>query len=202
MILPDDPRHGTTRGYHAGCHEACCRAAMARYEKASRLARLRGGRSVSALGAQRRLQALMRLGWSSNAIAVAADLPHRNHVWRIVNGQNGKPTTWLQLSTDRWVRDVYDRLSMEIPSGPYANRTRLFAERNGWPPPLAWVDIDDPNERPVIGRDSARYRAEDLTAEWDHLRQSGTSMEMAARQLGVTVGAIERAIKRAEERAA
>lgn len=148
-MSPDDPRHGSTRGYHAGCHEECCRRAMARYEKAGRLARLNGGLAVPALGAQRRLQALMRLGWSSHAIAVEAGLPHRNHVWRIINGQKGRPTVWVQRSTDQWVREVYERLSMRLPTTHYVGRTRAHAERMGWPPPLAWDDIDDPDERPA-----------------------------------------------------
>lgn len=90
----------------------------------------------------------MRLGWSSHAIAVEAGLAHRNHVWRIINGQKGKPTVWIQQATDQWVRDVYDRLSMTLPTTHFANRTRAHAEKMGWPPPLAWDDIDDPNERP------------------------------------------------------
>lgn len=150
MIGPDDPRHGTTKGFHAGCRELCCRRALARDEKARRLERLRGGRAVPAIGAKRRLQALMRLGWSSHRIAVEAGLPHRNHVWRIVHGQKGRPTVWIQKSTDKWVRDVYDRLSMTIPTGRYVNRTRMYAERQGWLPPLAWTNIDDPNERPEL----------------------------------------------------
>jgi hypothetical protein len=149
-MAPDDPRHGTTRGYHAGCKEPCCRRAMARYEKAGRLARLNGGLAVPAIGAQRRLQALMRLGWSSHRIAAEAGLSHRNHVWRIVNGQNGKPTKWLQRSTHEWVCRVYDKLSMRVPEGAYAERTRRHAERQGWAPPLAWDEgsIDDPAATP------------------------------------------------------
>lgn len=149
-VLPDDPRHGTTKGYHAGCHEACCRSAMARYEKAGRLARLNGGLAVPALGAKRRLQALLRLGWSSHRIAAEAGLSHRNHVWRILNGQKGKPTVWIQRDTDKWVREVYDRLSMQIPEGRYVARTRAYAERMGYLPPLAWIDIDDPDEHPEL----------------------------------------------------
>ena len=149
----DDPRHGTTRGFHAGCREMCCRRAIARYEKAGRLARLNGGRAVPALGAQRRLQALMALGWSSHRIATIAGLPHRNHVWRILNGQQGKPTVWIQRSTHAWVCRVYDELSMTVPTGRYVARTKAYAERMGYLPPLAWDDIDDPHERPRKGSD-------------------------------------------------
>jgi hypothetical protein len=157
MIEPSDPRHGTTKGFHAGCREQCCKRALARDEKARRLDRLRGGRAVPAIGAQRRLQALMRLGWSSHRIAKEAGLPHRNHVWRIINGQKGRPTGWIRRDTDAWVREVYDRLSMKIPTGHYVNRTRAYAERAGWAPPLAWDEgaIDDPDARPHTGSNKA-----------------------------------------------
>lgn len=193
-MSPQDERHGTTRGYHAGCRDACCRAAMARYEKAGRLARLRGGKAVPALGAQRRLQALMALGWSSHSIAVAAGVPHRNHVWRIIHGQKGKPTRWIQRSTHEWVCRVYDDLSMKLPDGRYVARTRAYASRNSWPPPLCWDDIDDPNEQPRGIRTNDRR---DLLADWADLRAAGESIEHAAARLGVTVGAIERAEFRA-----
>lgn len=164
-MTPDDPRHGTTRGYHAGCHDLCCRRAMARYEKAGRLARLRGGRAVPAQGAQRRLQALMAIGWSSNAIAERAGLAHRNHVWRIVNGQKGKPTVWIRKDTDEWVRRIYDELSMVVPEGRYVARTKAHAAKKGWAPPLAWNDIDtDDNPRGVGWKprvEGDRYRGHD-----------------------------------------
>lgn len=169
---------------------------MARYEKAGRLARLRGGRAVPALGAQRRLQALMRLGWSSHRIATEAGLPHRNHVWRILHGQKGKPTTWIQRSTDEWVREVYDRLSMTVPEGRYVARTRAYAERMGWPPPLAWDDIDNDQEPRGVGVNGPQYASADLLAEWDHFRAAGESIHACAKSLGVTVGAIEKAVER------
>lgn len=155
-MSPDDQRHGSMKGFYAGCRDACCRRARARYEKEGRLARLSGGRAVPALGAQRRMQALMRLGWSSDRIAAAAGLPHRNHVLRIINGQKGKPTSWITRRTNEWVSDVYDQLSMKIPTGPLVGRTRAHAERLGYLPPLMWDNIDDPDERPHKGTDHRR----------------------------------------------
>lgn len=148
-MLPDDPRHGTTRGYHAGCREACCRAAIARYEKAGRLARLSGGRAVPALGAQRRIQALLCLGWTSTDIAHAAGWGNRNYVLRVLKGQKGKPTTWLEQKTHDTIARVYDDLSMRLPERtPQRARTQSIARRKGFVPPLAWDCIDDPGETP------------------------------------------------------
>lgn len=148
-MTPDDPRHGTPRGHYAGCREACCRAARCRYEKAGRLDRLRGGRAIPALGYQRRIKALMALGWSYQALADAAGWAHRNHVRRVVEGQKGKPTRYLERATASTIGEVFERLCMTVPQGPYAKRTRMLAARKGYLPPLAWDDIDDPNERPA-----------------------------------------------------
>ena len=90
----------------------------------------------------------MRLGWTSQDIADAAGWNHRNAVLRILNGQKGKPCTWLERETNDRITAVYERLSMRIPTGPYRDRGRRQAERKGWPPPLAWDDIDNPNESP------------------------------------------------------
>ena len=83
-----------------------------------------------------------------------------------------------------------------------ADSQRKIARGRGWLSPLAWDNIDDPNERPTATRDHSHYRAAELLSEWDHLRRSGESIEQAARQLGVTVGAIEKAIERAGRDAA
>jgi hypothetical protein len=152
-MTPNDPRHGTTRGFHAGCREPCCKRASARYEKKRRLDRLRGGRQVPAIGAQRRIHALMRLGWTSTDIAEAAGMGRRESVLRIVNGQKGKPTTWIERKTHAAITDVYERLSMRLPDpAPHRARTRAIAERKGFAPPLAWDDIDDPDEQPATRR--------------------------------------------------
>lgn len=191
MLPPDDPRHGTTRGYHAGCHEACCRAAIARYEKEGRLARLRGGRAVPALGAQRRLQALMRLGWTSQDIADAAGWANRNHVLRILNGQKGKPTRWLERGTDTIARRVYTELCMTVPERTgYRIRTIKHAERNGWAPPLAWNDIDNPGEKPTGYTTPALDLATTRVADLEHLAHMGDNLEGACTALGLSVNTL------------
>lgn len=151
MLPNNDARHGTTRGFHAGCRCAPCRRARSRYEKESRLIRIQGGRrSVPAIGAQRRIQGLMRLGWSSTDIAKAAGWSNRNYVLRVINGQKGKPTTWLEARTDNTIREVFERMAMKLPEmTPIRARTRSLAAKKGYLPPLAWDDIDNPNERPV-----------------------------------------------------
>lgn len=142
-MSPNDPRHGTTAGYHAGCRDLCCRHAIARYEKGRRLTTLNGGRAVPALGSQRRIQALMCLGWTSTEIAAEAGYAHRNYVLRVLHGQKGKPASWLERKTADRITAAYETLAMRVPStGPNRDRTRSHALRSGYAPPLAWDDID------------------------------------------------------------
>lgn len=125
---------------------------MARYEKGRRLTALGGGRAVPAIGSQRRIWALMCLGWTCGDIANAAGWSHRNRVLRIVNGQKGKPTTWLERRTAEAISRAYETLSMTTPELTAGrSRIKIHAARHGYAPPLAWDDIDNPEERPRRG---------------------------------------------------
>lgn len=151
-IRPDDPRHGKTNGFHAGCRESCCRAAIAKYEKATKYRRHTGiAWAIPALGVQRRIQALMCLGWTSTDIANECGLGNRNGVLRVLHGQKGKPCRWVERKTYRRFAEVYERLSMTLPDPtPPRARTKSIAARRGYMPPLAWDDIDtdlEPNAR-------------------------------------------------------
>lgn len=186
----DDPRHGTTRGFHAGCLNPCCRRAIARYQKGIRYNKVAGRRySVPAIGAQRRIQALMALGWTGNDIAAAAGLPHRNYVRRILVGQKGKPCTWLERKTHDTIARVFEDLAMRLPEPmPQRARCRTMARNRGWLPPLAWNNIDDPNERPARGSDHKRRDEVDevvilrgLAGDFDHHFSPAERVELIRR---------------------
>jgi hypothetical protein len=99
------------------------------------------------------------------------------------------------------VRDIYDQLSMQIPEGRYVARTRNHAERMGWPPPLAWDDIDDPDECPSGLPTPTRKESAALTvADWDDLRRQGYTRALAAERMGITKKALEKAIERTARR--
>ena len=198
-MTPDDPRHGTSAGYIAGCRGQCCWAAKQRYDKARRWeAHSTGrGRKVPAFRAVRRLQALQRLGWSMPALAAEHDLTHKS-----LYGVGRQPTVYR--STLDEIASAYDRLSMTLPptetssQRASAAKARNHAIRRGYPPPLAWDDIDDIDEVPSTGWKPVRNRpAAELFAELDHLTSLGVSEWQAAKQLGVTVDAIEKARERA-----
>lgn len=143
-MRPDDPRHGTIAGRAAGCRDACCQRAQARYEKRRRLHKHRGTTlAVDPRGAQRRIQALQCLGWTSTDIARAAGWNDRQRVQQILDGQKGKPAAWIRRETDDIIRGVYLRLATSAPeANRYRTRTKTRAETLGWAPPAAWLDID------------------------------------------------------------
>lgn len=198
QMTPDDPRHGTTPGFHQGCRCAPCRASIAAYEKRGRWHRHNNiPRAVPAIGSQRRIQALMALGWTSEDIALAGRWHHRNAVLRILNGQKGKPCNWVERSTHQRVHDVFEKLCMTIPEmNGYRKRCRTIALNKGYVVPLAWDDIDN-DTAPNLGEHTRR----DLLADFDELVGLGESEHQAARRLGVTPSAIEQAQLRARKAA-
>ena len=205
-MTPDDPRHGTSAGYIAGCRCDDCGAAKLAYNKGLRWQRhtTGKGRKTDPTGILRRIQALACLGWSVAALARRSGMHHQ------VLHAAGKYYPTVYLSTARKVAALYDDLSMTpAPETTHGERlsaakARAHAARRGYAPPLAWegVDIDDPAARPDVGRERNNWRAADLAAEWDHLRRAGVSIEEAAARLGVTVGGIERALERARKEVA
>lgn len=138
-MRPDDLRHGTPAGHHAGCRNSCCVEARNTYER-NRRKRVEVGHvySVPAVGSQRRIRALMALGWPGNIIAERAG---------IKRGQSGisalLQARTVRVATAARIARAYDDLSMRLGPSPV---TRARAQRNGWLPPLAWDDgrIDDP----------------------------------------------------------
>lgn len=150
----DDPRHGQMRGYVAGCRADCCLRAKVSYDKTRRWELHTTGRyrKLPAIGAARRLQALQCLGWSVPAIAARCGIA-RQHLYRIIHIEH--PTTYV--STLAAIETAYNELCMTHPPATTPGelsgvvRVRNHARRNGWAPPLAWDDIDDPNEQPDPG---------------------------------------------------
>lgn len=96
---------------------------------------------VDAAGVHRRIQALCALGWSMSKVANRMG----SAVYRVRQVMSESTVT---ARMHRKAIAVYDELSMVRPEGPYAVKTRRWAERQGWLPPLAWDDdlIDLPDD--------------------------------------------------------
>jgi len=147
-----DPRHGTRKGYAAGCREQCCRDATARYQRGRDYDKLRGlERTVPIVGAQRRVQALQRLGWSAEYMSKRLGKCRAWLQMMVKHNQSGR----IYRRNHEAVAALYDELSMTL--GP-SRITRMRAEKAGYLPPLAWDDdrIDDPTYTPKLRQELHR----------------------------------------------
>lgn len=150
-MTPDDPRHGTVAGHIAHQREGgnyCqpCITAKARYDKRRKWDAANGrSYTVPSLGARRRVQALQALGWSRQRIAEEAGWTSSGALRYVTRSD-----TMTRATFDR-ILAAYERLCMMRPDDMGADRARTWAKRHGYAPPLAWTDIDDPDELPDLG---------------------------------------------------
>lgn len=103
---------------------------------------------LTTIGATRRIRALMWLGYSANVIAEHSGIHHET----IADAR--QPRVFVALRVREAIAETYERLHMRLPSTEEryqkasVSRTRNYARKHGWLPPLAWDDIDDGNEHP------------------------------------------------------
>jgi hypothetical protein len=146
-------RHGTWLAYQkARCRCPDARADQSAYRKRRALLRARGyvGRTdyVPAWRVTRRLRALARIGYSQRDVVRMA--------WGYPDGDGGlSHSTWMTRGKFDKLDAVYRRL--EGVPGP--NRAAIaYAIRADFPSPLAWVNIDDPDEKPMTVLEAQRAR--------------------------------------------
>lgn len=101
------------------------------------------GGQVPAVGSQRRLQALMRLGWSQQQLA-GDDLAFRRVLTDICAGSRKRVTA----GTHRRIAALYAQLSMT----PGPSKIARYERIKGFSPQLAWDDdsLDDPAAHPNV----------------------------------------------------
>lgn len=160
--------HGSLDGYknHA-CRCEPCRVYYSRYNK-RREYLAQSGRSlrVEAAGTQRRIRALMALGYGLPVLAAELGIATGN-----LSKKFHQP--YVLRTTAERVAELYERLSMApLPTGNSAERTRSIGRSRGWAPPLAWDDIDnDPAPSGMRDRHNNRnYDGRDLIDEATVLR--------------------------------
>lgn len=144
-MSPDDPRHGTRAGYSAhrrAGQDACadCRRANTRDHKLFLLGRK--PRLIDPLGTHRRIRALLALGWTHVEIARHCGLTTRGWTSELLRAGQVRQDTAAAIAR------AYDAMSGQVPQGKYRDRGRSIARAKGWPPPLAWDDIDRDPEPP------------------------------------------------------
>lgn len=188
-MSPDDPRHGTYAGAVAhwlGGGRPCdaCAAEEWRYRKRRKLRHLNGeAPMVTAVGTLRRFRALMALGYTGPEIAAEVGVSLNS-----LRSLDYHGCQTVRADTARKMVSAYDRMSMTLPEGRYANRTRLMAQRRGWPPPLAWDNPDNPNETPT----GWQYRPADRADILADLLERDAGISEALRVLGVSYDALEK----------
>lgn len=138
--------HGTrTRYVYDKCRCDECRAAQRAYDQDrywNYTRPLIRPCRLPAVGTVRRIRALQAIGWPRHLMA-----PELGVQTAAAVGLMGRSGTVSRQNAEN-VQSLYGRWSMRL--GP-SQRSRLIALRYGWPPPLAWDDIDDPREVPLIG---------------------------------------------------
>lgn len=88
-----------------------------------------GGPAIDGDTTARRLRALVALGFWPSLLARESGL-HVAYIGRLLAGRRVRP------GTARRIHDLYRRLAdAPPPAGPYADRARRLAKRNGWRPP-------------------------------------------------------------------
>lgn len=132
----------------------------------------------TALGTQRRLQALMNRSWSPQAIERATGIP-AIEIARALADQRG-----TSPALDERVAAAYDRLWNQPPplatarDRDLADRASALAQRHGWPPPMAYDDdlIDLPSGCAEPGwrrRRGTSHRSVDLAEDIAFVREHG-----------------------------
>ena len=125
---------------------------------------------IPAIGAARRLQALMWMGWRM------VDLAANRTEYHMINAVRTGPDKRIMASNWLRIAEMYDRHAMT--PGPHkGNRTKAI--RRGYAPPLAWDDIDDPHAAPIIDPPTEH----DLRME---MYRQGASDRTIAHEFGVS----------------
>lgn len=131
---------------------------------------------VDATPSRRRVQALARIGWTGQHIADASGVGPKV----IAEMSAGRRPTVTRANAEAVAR-AFEALSMRL--GP-SEKARQRAEFKGWPPPLAWDDIDTDAE-PAAGamRDVGKRSQDDIdeTAVARAIEHGGVTLTRAER---------------------
>jgi DNA (cytosine-5)-methyltransferase 1 len=167
-----------------------CRDAAAAYEyrRTARAYLTHQPLMVDVTGTRRRIRALARIGWSLHEVARRLGVPVQSL------SRAHRHSGHVRLATAQKVAALYDELSMT--PGPSVH-ARCHAERQGWPPPLAWDDddIDNPTARPahnLRGTTPGRPRDIDREEQVMHLTRCGVSVAGIAMRLRMHERQVER----------
>ena len=158
---------------------------------------LAGRARVPAGPTARRVQALVAIGWPMRQLASRLGITQQNfHLHKLDDSHT------VYAATARNVAALYEELSMTVPpAGQPATRAKNHAQRKGWPPPLAWDDID--TGELADGWDDFRrdWRVDAgecaTCADIEHLRFMGdTDNAVIAGRLGISTDSLHKHLTR------
>lgn len=137
-------KHGTRTAYH----NWGCRCDDAREAERIALKRRREGRAetvlVASIGTARRLQSLVAAGYSQVRLGRELGLSDQRIHQLITPTRN-----LITRDTEQAVRALFRRLDGTDGGSNYA---RTVSKKKGWHDAAVWDDIDDPHERPKLGK--------------------------------------------------
>ncbi len=187
------PYCGTLTGYRShGCRCPQARAASTRANKRYKL-RTRDGRLlVDQTGSRRRAEALMCMGWPAIYLADRLGISRSGFNAWIHKGRIMRP------AADK-IAALYDELSLTTGPSP---RARMWAERRGWAPPIAWDDdtIDDPTAAPACWKREGERRQLVVVEDVEWLLDTGVFGEALEQRIGAKLDTITQALYRAGRR--
>lgn len=112
---------------------------------------------VPSVGAHRRIKALQYMGWTIQQIGEMLGVSSR----RVCNILNINRILW---ETHEDLKTIYDSHCMTF--GGHT-RTSTLSKTKGYHPPMAWLDIDDPDEIPIeIDNTEHKKDRRDTTIDW------------------------------------
>lgn len=135
----------------------------------------RGAGYMPALGTQRRLRALVASGYQQKDLAARMGMS-----WQTVSGAVNGNHPYVLMSTAAAVDELFRELQL-IPGGD--GRAKLWAQRRGWYPPLAWDedDLDKPSARPQ----TSMKVSDTWFRQYTSLRARGFNMGQVAARMGI-----------------
>lgn len=149
---------------------------------------LADNRPVQALGAHRRVQALVARGWSISKIAVQLGWSGANF-WQMMQ----RPM--IEVATFRAIAALYEQLwDQEPPRDEWHAKTAYtrslnYAQHRGWLPPLAWDDIDN-DPTPEAEEPTEQTKGERILEDVEWLLDAGESPELILTTLGRSADAV------------
>ncbi len=156
---------------------------------------------IDATGTRRRIQALVAMGWSLNALGPRLGF-HPRRLTDFLHADRVLASTAARIADGYRVAQTLDPEACGVPKRS-VSMSRNLAAREGWHGPMAWDNIDDPDCKPETSRRSrAKAGSKRVIADVSRVAEltaAGRSAQQIADELGCHKRSVTRARRRAEE---